>query len=162
MCPLGLTFSFNFSFFTTSSSDKRTIARLKGLAFHFDQMSPCRCAPLPSEFSGGCVVACSNNRILSEFVAQGLAMERYGVAFFYWSKAFEKTGFWKSITNFCAKKKTFFSDLETFTFSNACAIQSQYMYQGIVEKKLLDNMGYWQNGSENEKRYVAIRQRWVD
>ena len=77
-------------------------------------------------FFRGCAGACSNNRILLGFVTQGL-MERYGVAFFYWSKAIEKTGFWKSIPNFC--EKNFFSDLETFTFSNAFAIQNQSMYQ---------------------------------
>ena len=51
--------------------EEQTIARLKGLilGFHFGQVSPCRRAPLPSEFSSfsGTSLragACSNNRIL--------------------------------------------------------------------------------------------------
>ena len=37
-----------------------------------------------------------------------------------------------------------------------------YIPRNCCEKTMLENMGYWQNGLENEKRYVTIRQRWVD
>ena len=69
-------------------SEKRTIARWKGLVlgFNFGQISPCRRAPHSSELHflypvsplRGCSAfrgACSNTRILLGFVAQGLVVE---------------------------------------------------------------------------------------
>ena len=65
--------------------EERTIARLKGLilGFHFGQVSPCRRAPLPRNFG-----FFFRYRILLGFVARGLVVEGYGVAFFLLVKDF--------------------------------------------------------------------------
>ena len=77
--------------------EKRTIARLKGLVlgFHFNQLSPSRRAPSPSEFVffSGAPGACSNNRILLGFVAWEVVVQVYGVGFCYGSRFFEKSWF---------------------------------------------------------------------
>ena len=82
-------------------------------------------------------------------------MEGYGAAFFYWSKIFEKSGFrqngfWRNaMDNQFLCKKIFFSNLETFTFPNACAIQINS--NELLKKTVLENMGCWQKESETEK-----------
>ena len=53
------------------------------------------------------------------------------------------------------KKFIFLSFGDIFTFSNSCAIQTNLGTKELLKKKLLKNMGYWQNGLEIEKKYVT-------
>ena len=55
------------------------------------------------------------------------------------------------------QKKTFFSALETFNFSNACAIQINLGTKYLLKKTVPEKMGYWQNESEFGKRYAASK-----
>ena len=85
-------------------------------------------------------------------------MQVYGVGFCYGTRFFEKTGFRqkvkfrKKITIFRAKKRIFLNFEDMFTFPNACGIQINLGTKELLEKNLLENMGYWQNGLEIEKR----------
>ena len=49
---------------------------------------------------------------------------------------------------FRAKKLIFLSFGDLFTFHNACAIQTNLGSKELLEKTVLENMGYWQNGLE--------------
>ena len=85
-------------------------------------------------------------------------MQVYGVGFCYGRRFFEKAGFRQKVK---FRKKIIFSILEIFTFPNACAIQTNLGIKKLLEKTVLENMGYWQNGLEIEKRYVTLKYRWV-
>ena len=85
-----------------------------------------------------------------------------------WAKIFlRKLDFAKNrnlekMTIFCAKN-SFCSVLETFTFANACAIQTNLGTKVLLRKKLCWRI--WGTGKTDQKMkkgYVAIKQRWVD
>ena len=61
----------------------------------------------------------------------------------------------------CAKKLIFLSFGDMFFFPNSCAIQTNLSTKELLKKTVLENMGYWQNGLEIEKRYVAFKYHWV-
>ena len=41
--------------------------------------------------------------------------------------------------------------------SNSCTIQINLGTNELLKKNVLENMGYWQNESEIEKRYDALK-----
>ena len=61
--------------------------------------------------------------------------------------------------NFSCKKLIFiflsFGDI--FTFPNACAIQTNLGTKELLEKTVLEIMGYWQNGLEIEKKVCDFK-----
>ena len=50
------------------------------------------------------------------------------------------------------KNPIFLNFGDIFTFPNACAIQTNLVTKELLEKTVLENMGYWQNGLEIEKK----------
>ena len=78
-------------------------------------------------------------------------MQVYGVGFCYGSRFFRKVDFAKNGNLekifFCANN-FFLSFGHIFTFPNACAIQTNLGTKELLRKTVLENMGYWQNGSE--------------
>ena len=46
---------------------------------------------------------------------------------------------------------------DIFTFPNACAIQTNLGTKELLEKTVLENMGYWQNGLEIEKKVCDLK-----
>ena len=74
---------------------------------------------------------------------------------------FAKTEIQKKLTIFCANKLNFLSFGDIFTFNNSCAIQANLGTKELLKKTVLENMGYWQNGLEIEKKYVTLKYHWV-
>ena len=58
---------------------------------------------------------------------------------------------------FCAKKLIFLSFGDIFTFPNSCAIQTNLCTKELLKKTVLENMGYWQNGLEIEKKVCGFK-----
>ena len=50
------------------------------------------------------------------------------------------------------KKLIFLSFGDIFTFPDSCAIQTNLGTKELLKKTVLENMGYWQNGLEIEKK----------
>ena len=63
--------------------------------------------------------------------------------------------------NFLCKKAHFYQFGDIFTFPNSCAIQTNLRTKELLQKTLLDNLGYLQNGSEIEKKHVTLKYHWV-
>ena len=88
-----------------------------------------------------------------------------GLVFAIGQDFFEKTGFRQKLkfrkNFFCAKKLIFLSFGDIFTFPNSCAIQTNLGTKELLKKTVLENMGYWHNGLEIEKRYVTLKYHWV-
>ena len=94
-------------------------------------------------------------------------MQVYRVGFCYGTRFFEKTGFrqklkFKKNNKFLCKKLIFLSFGDIFTFPNSCAIQTNLGTEELLKKIVLENMGYWQNGLEIEKKkYVTLKYHWA-
>ena len=93
-------------------------------------------------------------------------MQVHGVGFCYGTRFFEKTEFRQKVKFrkkiiFRAEKLVFLSFGDIFTFPNDCAIQTNLGTKELLEKTVLEIMGYWQNGLEIEKKYVTLKYRSV-
>ena len=106
------------------------------------------------------VGVCSNNSILLGFVALGLVVEGHGVAFFYWSKTFEKTGFRR---NWNLEKKNHFlwkkiSQFWRFIhYFNACAIQINLVPINLGKTKVGLAAAYWHPNSFHWHALLVLR-----
>ena len=63
---------------------------------------------------------------------------------------FVKNGILEKYDHFLQRNP--FLKLETFTFSDACAIQPNLRTNELLKKIVLENMGYWQNESDIGKQ----------
>ena len=82
--------------------EKRTIARLKGLelGFHFGLVSPCRRAPLPSEFVSFSGTAAARGLVVTteyywDLLRKNMLFNCMGLVFAMGENCFEKTGFYQ-------------------------------------------------------------------
>ena len=150
--------------------EKRTIARLKVWywAFILTRWAPVATRPLLQNFSfffryrhlaavphfvrpaaQGLVVT---TEYYWDLLRKNLLCKCMGLVFAMGQDFLRKLGLaknWnleKKIIFFVQKKLIFLSFGDIFTFSNSCAIAKE-----LLKKTVLENMGYWQNGSENEK-----------
>ena len=55
------------------------------------------------------------------------------------------------------KKLIFLSFGDIFTFPNPCAIQTNLGTKELLKKTVLENMDYWQNGLEIEKKVCDFK-----
>ena len=84
-------------------------------------------------------------------------MEGLRVDFLYGSRNFEKTGFCKKrilekITIFAKQPDIFLSFGDTFY--NAYAVRIKHCTNKLLNKTVLENMGYWQNGNGPSRRHI--------
>ena len=58
---------------------------------------------------------------------------------------------------FRAKKLIFLNLGDILTFPNACTIQTNLSTKELLEKTVPENVGYWQNGLEIEKKIYCFK-----
>ena len=75
-----------------------------------------------------------------DLLRKNLLCKCMGLIFAMGQNFFEKTGF------------LFLSFGDIFTFPNGCAIQNNLGTKELLKKTVLENIGYWQNGLEIEKK----------
>ena len=63
---------------------------------------------------------------------------------------FAKNGILEKYDHFLQRNP--FLMLETFIFSDACAIEPNLRTNELLKKIVLENMGYWQNESDKRKQ----------